>query len=378
MPIYEVGEHKGHYFFSMKLLEGGNLAAHLDRYASDPRAAARLVATLAQALHHAHQRGVLHRDLKPSNILLDSRGEPLVADFGLAKRLDAAPDMTTPGVIIGTPPYFAPELTLGRKGAVTTATDVYGLGAILYALLTGRAPFRADSLWELIEKVKEQPPEPPRQLNPRTDVDLQTICLKCLEKDPGARYPAARDLADDLERWLNSEPIQAHPSDWRRRAWLWCRHPARQSEAGRYAVVLGVLFALWAAIGVTGLSLGWIDVPSPGTLVVHVCYFIILAYLPMIVLGWHAMSRQAWAVQCGLLHSTIFMAIDMINLLRFHTFGVEQFTSEKDPLMRGMNLTLFDLAVAFIVASYIVANISLWANRRPDPQLPTPVPTRAT
>ncbi len=175
VPIYEVGEHGGYSFFSMKLLEGGTLAAHPDQYGSDPRAAVRVIATLARAIQHAHQRGILHCDLKPSNILLDARGEPLTADFGLAKRLGATSDLTSTGAIVGTPPYFAPEVTLGRKGTVTTATDVYGLGAILYALLTSRAPFQADSVWETIEKVKKQKPKPPRQCNPQVDADLQTI-----------------------------------------------------------------------------------------------------------------------------------------------------------------------------------------------------------
>ena len=154
----------------------------------------------------------------------------------------------------------------------------------------------------MIEKVKEQPPQPPRQFNPEIDVDLQTICLKCLEKDPGTRYAGVRGLAGDLNRWLSGEPIEARPSDWRHRVWLWCRHPARQSEAGRYAVLLGVLFTLWAAIGVTSLLLGLIDVPSPGAIVVHVCHFIVLGYLPMIFLGWSAMragpglSGPAWAI----------------------------------------------------------------------------------
>jgi tRNA A-37 threonylcarbamoyl transferase component Bud32 len=365
VPIYEVGEHEGYHFFSMKLLEGGTLAAHLDRYRSDPRAAARVVAKLARAIHHAHQRGILHRDLKPSNILLDARGEPLIADFGLTKRLDATSDLTATGAILGTPPYFAPEVTLGRKGAVTTATDVYGLGAVLYALLTGRTPFQADSVWEMIEKVKEQVPEPPRQFNSRVDVDLQTICLKCLEKDPGSRYASARDLAEDLERWLGGEPIQAHPSNWQHRAWLWCRHPARRREAGVDAMLVGVLLTIWACLGITLTGLGLIKTPEPGALIVHVCGWIVLAYLPMILLGWHASRGEAWAIRSGLIHAVALMTINTINLLGLYRFGAERFMSDEDPISMSLGLTLFYLVVAFIVAVYAVANISLAANRRP-------------
>jgi serine/threonine-protein kinase len=365
VPIYEVGEHGGYHFFSMKLLEGGTLAAHLDRYRSDPRVAAEVVAKLARAIHHAHQRGVLHRDLKPSNILVDARGEPLIADFGLAKRLDATTDLTATGAIIGTAPYFAPELTLGRKGAVTTATDVYGLGVILYALLTGRAPFQADSFWEMIEKVKEQSPQPPRQLNPRIDVDLQTICLKCLEKDPGERYGSARDLAEDLERWLNGEMIVARPTNRRHQTWLWCRHPARQREAGADAMLVGVLLTIWACLGITLIALGLIETPAPGELILHVSGWIALAYLPMILIGWHARQGKVWAIRAGLIHAIALMTINTINLLGLYRFGAERFAPDDDPISLSLSLTLYYVAVAFVVAVYAIANISLAANRRP-------------
>ncbi len=190
VPVYEVGEHDGQRYFSMKLVPGGNLTDRLAAYRDDPRAAATILAEAAEAVHHAHMRGILHRDLKPANILVDEHGRAYVTDFGLAKRVEADAEMTASGAILGTPAYMAPEQALGKRGAITTATDVYGLGSVLYALLTGRAPFVGDSVVDTLTKVKEQPPEPPRKLNAKVPRDLEIICLKCLEKDHRRRYPS--------------------------------------------------------------------------------------------------------------------------------------------------------------------------------------------
>src|SRR5262249_8415012 len=151
VPVYEVGEHDGQRYFSMKLVQGGNLTDRLAAYRDDPRAAAVLLADVAEAVHHAHMRGILHRDLKPANILVDEQGRPHVTDFGLAKRVGSDVEMTATGAILGTPAYMAPEQAAGRRGAITTATDVYGLGTILYALLTGRAPFGGDSVMDTLQ-----------------------------------------------------------------------------------------------------------------------------------------------------------------------------------------------------------------------------------
>ncbi len=252
VPIFEVGEHEGRQYFSMKLVGGPSLEKKLADYAADPKAAARLVKTAAEAVHHAHQRGILHRDLKPSNILLDERGEPYVTDFGLAKRVEGDSEMTVSGAILGTPPYMAPEQASGRRGAVTTATDVYGLGAILYALLTGRAPFRGESVAEILEQVRERPPEPPSKINPRTPRDLEIICLKCLEKDPRRRYGSAQALAEDLGRYVAGEPIPARPVTRLERAVMWSRrNPAVASLLAMVILVtvvgFGGVFWQWRA-----------------------------------------------------------------------------------------------------------------------------------
>jgi WD40 repeat protein len=250
VPVYEVGAHQGRRYLSMKLVPGGSLAGRLAEYAADPRAAAGLLATVARAVHHAHQRGILHRDLKPANILVDEQDRPHVTDFGLAKRVEAGDDLTLSGAIMGTPGYMAPEQAAGRRSAITTVADIYGLGAILYATLTGRPPFQADSVLETLDQVRERPPEPPSRLNRRVGRDLETICLKCLEKDPRRRYDSAAAVAADLERYLAGEPILARRTGLVERAAKWARRrPAIASLLGLVAQV--------AALGVAGIAWQW-------------------------------------------------------------------------------------------------------------------------
>lgn len=231
VPIYEIGEFQDQHYFSMKLIEGGTLRDHLDGLRKDPRAAARLVSTVARAVHHAHQRGILHRDLKPGNILLDESGEPLVTDFGLAKQLESVSSATISGQIMGTPGYMAPEQAKGGGKNLTTAADVYALGAILYELLTGTPPHKGDSIMDTLKLVAEAEPTAPRQLDSSIDRDLETIALKCLEKDPARRYVSTHDMANDLDRWLRGEPIEARPVGSLERALKWIRRKPAPAAA---------------------------------------------------------------------------------------------------------------------------------------------------
>jgi eukaryotic-like serine/threonine-protein kinase len=209
VPVYAVGDHEGQPYFIMRLIEGQSLARRLADGPIPPRDAAALLAPVARAVDYAHRRGVLHRDLKPSNILVDHDGMPHVADFGLAKRLDVDLELTSSGAIVGTPGYMAPEQVSMGQSRIGPASDVYGLGTILYQMLTGRPPFQAATALDTVFLVLEQDPLPPRLLNPRVDRDLELISLKCLQKPADLRYPSAAGLASDLEAYLVGEPISA-------------------------------------------------------------------------------------------------------------------------------------------------------------------------
>jgi len=245
VPIYEIGEHAGQHFFSMKFIDGPTLGEALGRKPMPTHGAAQRLVVVARAVHFAHQRGVLHRDLKPSNILLDAEGEAHLTDFGLAKFIQKDSTLTRTNAVLGTPAYMSPEQARGDNKEVTTATDVYGLGAVLYETLTGAAPFGGGTSLETIRQVLEQEPRRPSFYNPKVDRDLETICLKCLEKEPERRYGSAEALAEDLERYLHNEPILARPARTLTRVGKWVRR--KPALAGALATAL--LLLLIVAIG---------------------------------------------------------------------------------------------------------------------------------
>jgi serine/threonine protein kinase len=246
VPVYDVGEVDGQLFVAMKPMEGGSLKGRLAEFVADPRLAARLGADVARAVAYAHQRGVFHGGLKPSNIFLDAEGRPLVADFGLAGWADSIEDLIRAGAAPSMPGYLAPEQAAPGPGhgpiaGVTATGDVYGLGAVLYSLLTGRAPFAGPTALVTFEQVRHNPPPTPRSLNPRVEADLETVCLRCLEKDPEHRYGSAAELADDLGRWLAGQPVTARGSTIARfraprpelKDYPFVAPPSRTGEVGR-------------------------------------------------------------------------------------------------------------------------------------------------
>jgi WD40 repeat protein len=242
VQVYEVGEYDGLPFFAMEYLEGGSLAQRLAASALPPDESARLVQTLAGAVHAAHERGVVHRDLKPGNVLLAADGTPKVSDFGLAKRLEGGPGQTQSGAVLGTPAYMPPEQAAGRAHAIGPAADVYALGAVLYRLLTGRPPFRESNTADTLTQVLTADPARPRALNRAVPRDLETVCLKCLQKEPLRRYASAAELADDLGRFLRREPIRARRAGPAERLALWVlRRPALAAAYGLLALVVALL-----------------------------------------------------------------------------------------------------------------------------------------
>ncbi|MBI1831028.1 MAG: serine/threonine protein kinase [Planctomycetes bacterium] len=262
VQIYEVGDKDGLPFFSLEFVEGGSLDRALSGNPQEPRDAATLIETLARAMHYAHEQGVIHRDLKPANVLLQIADRimqnestpqsaignlqsaiPKITDFGLAKRLEADSKQTQTGAVLGTPSYMAPEQATAKKD-IGPAADIYALGAILYEMLTGRPPFRGPSAWDTLNQVVHDEPVPPSQLQPTVPRDLETICLKCLEKAPANRYASAQALADDLERWLSGEAIQARPTGTLERTLKWVR---------RQPVVAGLLLAI-VLVALAGFS----------------------------------------------------------------------------------------------------------------------------
>ena len=248
VPIHEVGERDGSCYFSMKFVEGGQLDEVVRREPMPIRRAVELIAKVARTVHYAHEHGILHRDIKPGNILLDKNGEPHLTDFGLARLVEAESTVTRTMDVLGTPSYMAPEQAAGETTKLSKATDVYGLGAVLYQLLTGQPPFAGGTTYETIRLLLETEPRQPRLLNPKVDRDLSTICLKCLEKDPKRRYSSALALAEDLEHWLKHEPIR------REAKWIFHTCPQMGATQSNQRAACSVVWSRWQRSGLECLE----------------------------------------------------------------------------------------------------------------------------
>jgi hypothetical protein len=251
VAIHEVGVCEGQHFLVMDFVEGRSLARVISDFGfriSDFKRSAGYLKTIAEAIHYAHERGLLHRDLKPSNILIDANDQPRVTDFGLAKRLEGDSELTVSGQVLGSPNYMPPEQATGKRGTVSRRSDVYALGAILYHALTGRPPFVGEGLADTVQQVLNAEPVSPRVLNPRLSADLETVCLKCLEKEPGKRYATAQMLAEELGRFLEGKPVLAPPVGRFAKSWRWGqRNPrlALATSAALVSLLIGMVGVTW-------------------------------------------------------------------------------------------------------------------------------------
>jgi serine/threonine protein kinase len=243
VQIYEVGEDDGRPFFSLEFVDGSSLDKKVRGTPFPPKEAAVLVQKLAVAMQYAHEHGIIHRDLKPANVLLTQDGTPKIGDFGLAKQVEEDSGQTTPGTVLGTPSYMAPEQAEGKLEEVGPLSDLYSLGAILYELLTGRPPFKGSSIFDTLEQVRTMEPVPPMEFQPGVPRDLETICLKCLQKDAAKRYASDQALAEDLGRFLAGEPILARPVGPTERLWRWCK---RNPRVATLITTVALLFIGWA------------------------------------------------------------------------------------------------------------------------------------
>ena len=249
VPVYEVGEQDGRHYFTMEFVEGRSLAQLVSEDGPlDSLRAAETMQSVAEAVQYAHERGIVHRDIKPANVLIDTNDRPRVTDFGIAKQLDLDTALTTTGQILGTPDFMSPEQARGNQGEIGTRSDIFSLGVTLYALLTGRSPFRGEDVYSTLRNVIEEAPASPRSANPQVARDLATICLKCLRKDPAERYASAQELADDLQSYLKDEPISARPMSRGERTWRWCRRNPLLAATGLTAFALLLVLAIGGPI----------------------------------------------------------------------------------------------------------------------------------
>jgi serine/threonine-protein kinase len=298
--IYEVGQINDRPYYTMEFVGGGTLAQKIARAPQPPRQAAHVVEMLARAVHAMHHCGIVHRDLKPANVLLAADGTPRITDFGLAKRMGGDSGLTQTGEILGTPSYMAPEQADGRIKDLGPLTDVYALGAILYEMLTGSPPFVGVTVLDVLDQVKNKEPLPFTRLRIHVPRDLETICMKCLQKEPTQRYASAEDLAEDLRRFLDGRPIVARPIGVLASVWLWAHRPERVPGAGVFSVAFGIVLILWSALGVVLVASNIHHTETPRQAILYMGGLMGFVYLPLILSGVGTIARKLISLWLGI------------------------------------------------------------------------------
>ena len=362
--IYDVGQINSRPYYTMESVEGGTLAQKIARAPQSARQAAHMVEMLARAAHAAHQCGIVHRDLKPANVLLAADGTPRITDFGLAKRIQSDSGLTQTGEILGTPGYMAPEQADGRNKNLGPLTDVYALGAILYEMLTGRPPFVGVTVLDVLDQVRKKEPLPFTRLRIRVPRDLETICQKCLQKEPRHRYASAEKLAEDLRRFQEGRPIVARPIGVLASVWLWAHRPERVTGAGVYAVAMGAVLILWALFGLASLGSRLLPQARPQE---AVCYFvglIGLVYCPLIFIGLSTIARKLSSLWLGLGFGCFWFAVTQAMAhehlldLNFDMAGI--YSSVE---VRSTTFTLLSFITLIGVLLYVAALLAYYSNR---------------
>ncbi len=356
IPVFEAGEAEGIPYLVAEFVEGVTLERQLQSRRPPVEEAAGLCIQIAEALHHAHEAGIVHRDVKPSNVMLDGDGRPYLMDFGLAKQETGDSTVSVTGAILGTPAYMSPEQAAGENESVGVRSDVYSLGVVLYQLLTGELPFRGNNNM-LIHQILNDDPRSPRTLNDRIPRDLEMICLKAMSKEPRQRYAAAEEFAEDLRRYVRREPVLARPVGGLRRFGLWCQHPDRIGAASTITIAMALMLAIWELQSLVFITTGIVTVEHPLMTAVTIVFGMVF-FGTLAGLGFSARHRTKQALWCGAVASVGLLAFSVASLLGY--IPIEGLTEEA---VRMPVFGFFSISAAFIVVSHAISLVAYYSNR---------------